>query len=157
MEQVDENDWNTHVVFTFITHDGTRTYSVEAGGEQQRASERSSQNLQDKLKEANLKLPLYPTPQIIERARAVMGSIDFDPTSDPVQQVLVDATAVPSIEVNPLQEHWHGNVFVSPKGAVRNNRIWFNKTISEYRNNYIKSFVFFTSASEIIRAAPCYL
>ncbi len=32
MEQVDENDWNTHVVFTFITHDGTRTYSVEAGG-----------------------------------------------------------------------------------------------------------------------------
>jgi len=38
-----------------------------------------------------------------------MGSIDFDPTSDPVQQVLVDATSVPSIEVNPLQEHWHGN------------------------------------------------
>ena len=32
MEQIDENDWETHVVFTFITHDGTRTYSVEAGG-----------------------------------------------------------------------------------------------------------------------------
>jgi hypothetical protein len=32
LEKVDENDWNTHVVFTFITHDGTRTYSVEAGG-----------------------------------------------------------------------------------------------------------------------------
>ena len=83
-----------------------------------------------------------------------MGSIDYDPTSDPVQQVLVDATSVPSIEINPLQEHWHGNVFVSPKGAVRNNRIWFNKTISEYRNNYIDSFIFFTSASEIIRASP---
>tara|TARA_B100001769_G_scaffold90386_2_gene69268 strand:- start:1065 stop:1580 length:516 start_codon:yes stop_codon:yes gene_type:complete len=83
-----------------------------------------------------------------------MGSIDFDPTSDPVQQVLVDSTAVPSIEINPLQEHWHGNVFVAPKGAVRNTRIWFNKTINEYRNNYIKSFVFFTSASEILRAAP---
>ena len=32
LEKVDENDWETHVVFTFITHDGTRTYSAEAGG-----------------------------------------------------------------------------------------------------------------------------
>ena len=32
MEQIDENGWETHVVFTFITNDGTRTYSVEAGG-----------------------------------------------------------------------------------------------------------------------------
>ena len=32
LEQVDENDWEHNVVFTFITHDGTRTYSVEAGG-----------------------------------------------------------------------------------------------------------------------------
>ncbi len=119
-----------------------------------KASERSQTNLQNKLKNSGLKLPLYPTPQIIDRARFVMGSIDFDPTSDPVQQVLVDSTAVPSIEINPLQEHWHGNVFVAPKGAVRNTRIWFNKTINEYRNNYIKSFVFFTSASEILRAAP---
>jgi hypothetical protein len=121
---------------------------------QQKASERSQQNLADKLKAANLKLPLYPTPQIIERARTVMGGIDYDPTSDPVQQVLVDATSVPSIETNPLQEHWHGNCFISPKGAVRNNRIWFNKTISEYRNNHINSFIFFTSASELLRGAP---
>jgi len=119
-----------------------------------KASERLQQNLQDKLEAQGLKLPLYPTPQVIERARTVMGSIDFDPTSDPVQQVLVDATSVPSIEVNPLQEHWHGNVFVSPKGAVKNTRIWLNKTINEYRNGYIKSFVFFTSASEILRASP---
>ena len=121
---------------------------------QQKASERSRENLQDKLSQQGLKLPLYPTPQVIERARTVMGRIDYDPTSDPVQQVLVDSTSVPSIEINPLQEHWHGNVFVAPKGAVRNNRIWFNKTISEYRNNYINSFVFFTSASELLRAAP---
>ena len=32
IEQVDENDWENNVVFTFITHDGTRTYSVAAGG-----------------------------------------------------------------------------------------------------------------------------
>ncbi len=121
---------------------------------QQKASERLQQNLQDKLKAANLKLPLYCTPQIIERARTVMGSIDFDPTSDPVQQVLVDATSVPSLEINPLQVHWHGNVFVSPKGALRNNRMWFNKTVDEYRNGHIKSFVFFTSASELLRGAP---
>ena len=119
-----------------------------------RASARSQQNLQDKLSEKGLKLPLYPTPQLIERARQVMGRIDYDPTSDPIQQILVDATSVPAIETNALNEHWHGNVWVSPKGAVRNTRIWLNKTINEYRNNYIDSFVFFTSASEIIRATP---
>ena len=119
-----------------------------------KALERSQKNLNDKLKESGLKLPLYPTPQLIERARQVMGGIDFDPTSDPVQQVLVNATSVPSIEINPLQEHWHGNVWVAPKGAVRNSRIWLNKTINEYRNGYIKSFVYFTSASELLRAAP---
>ena len=32
LEKDDENDWENNVVFTFITHDGTRTYSVEAGG-----------------------------------------------------------------------------------------------------------------------------
>ena len=119
-----------------------------------KALERSQKNLADKLEAKGLKLPLYPTPQLIERARSVMGSIDFDPTSDPVRQVLVDAVSVPTIEVNPLQEHWHGNVWVAPKGAVRDNRIWLNKTISEYRNGYIKSFVFFSSASELLRAAP---
>ena len=119
-----------------------------------KALERSQKNLADKLAAKGLKLPLYCTPQIIERARSVMGSIDLDPTSDPVQQVLVNATSVPSIEVNPIKEHWHGNVFVSPKGAVRDNRIWLNKTISEYRNGYIKSFVFFSSASELLRGAP---
>ena len=49
-----------------------------------KASERSKQNLQARLKESGLKLPLYPTPQLFERARQVMGSIDYDPTSDPV-------------------------------------------------------------------------
>jgi len=119
-----------------------------------RASERSQANLQNRLEAQGLKLPLYPTPQVIERARTVMGSIDFDPTSDPIQQVLVEATSVPSVEINPLHEHWHGNVFVSPKGAVRNTRLWLDKTIDEYRNNHIKSFIFFTSASEILRASP---
>ncbi|MAR13927.1 MAG: hypothetical protein CL681_28630 [Blastopirellula sp.] len=83
-----------------------------------------------------------------------MGSIDFDPTSDALQQVLVDATSVPSVEVNALQEHWQGNCFVAPKGAVRNTKLWLDKTISEYRNGFINSFVFFTSASEIMRSAP---
>jgi hypothetical protein len=115
---------------------------------------RSQKNLKDKLESQGLKIPLYPTPQLIERARKVMGTIDYDPTSDPIQQVLVDATSVPSIEINPLQEHWHGNVWVSPKGAVRNSRIWLNKTVNEYRNGHINSFVFFSSASEILRASP---
>ena len=126
--------------------------SKQAGAK--KALERSQKNLADKLAAKGLKLPLYPTPQLIERARTVMGSIDYDPTSDPVQQVLVNATSVPSIEVNPIKEHWHGNVWVSPKGAVRDCRIWLTKAINEYRNGYINSFVYFCSASELLRASP---
>jgi len=111
-------------------------------------------NLADKLSAKSLKLPLYPTPELIERARKVMGTIDFDPTADPVQQVLVEATSVPAPDANPLTMRWHGNVWVSPKGAVKNTRMWLTKTLQEYRNGHINSFVFFTSASELLRATP---
>ena len=120
-----------------------------------KALERLQQNLADKLKQAGLKL-LYVPPFIVERARQVMGTIDYDPTSDPVQQCIVDATSVPSIEINPLQEHWHGNVFVAAKGAVKNSRLWFHKTLDEYRNGHIDQFIFFTNASELMRAARRY-
>ena len=83
-----------------------------------------------------------------------MASTAFDPPSEPVQQVFVDATSGPSLDSNPLNEHWRGNVWVERKGAVRRYRIWWNKAIYEYRNGYINSFVFFTSASEIVRATP---
>ena len=49
---------------------------------------------------------------------------------------------------------WHGNVWVSPKGAVKNTRMWLTKTLQEYRNGHINSFIFFTSASELLRATP---
>ena len=75
-----------------------------------KASERSQKNLRDKLKSQGLKLPLYPTPQIIERARTVMGRIDYDPTSDAVQQVLVDAVSVPSLEAT--------SNFIKPASSV---------------------------------------
>ena len=151
IEEIDENDWSKNVLITLIGDAGTRTFAVEAGGSQESLRRRLQKNLQDKLKTAGLKLPLYPTPQLMN-VLVRMGSIDFDPTSDPVQQVLVDGVAVPS-----RNQSVAGTLAATvglPKGAVRNTRIWLNKTISEYRNGYINSFVFFTSASEIIRATP---
>ena len=32
LEEVDENDYSTHVLITLISDAGTRTFSVEAGG-----------------------------------------------------------------------------------------------------------------------------
>jgi hypothetical protein len=83
-----------------------------------------------------------------------MGQIDFDPSSDPVQQTLVQATSVPKVGENPLTMPWHGNVFVAPKGAVKLSRIWLLKTLKEYRRGNIRNFVFFTSATELLRAQP---
>lgn len=83
-----------------------------------------------------------------------MGGIDFDPTSDAVQQTLVQATSTPSVGQNALTMPWHGNVFVAPKGAVKLSRLWLAKTLKEYRRGNINSFVFFTSATELLRAQP---
>lgn len=35
MEQIDENDWSKNVLITLISHGGTRTFAVEAGGSQE--------------------------------------------------------------------------------------------------------------------------
>jgi len=32
MEEIDDNDWSTHVLITLISDAGTRTFNVEAGG-----------------------------------------------------------------------------------------------------------------------------
>ena len=77
-----------------------------------KASERSRENLQNRLEAQGLKLPLYPTPQVIDRARTVMGSIDFDPTSGPVKQVLVEAATVAAYELNPYDAQGSGKEVV---------------------------------------------
>ena len=35
MEEIDDNDWQTHVLVTLISDAGTRTFSLEAGGSQE--------------------------------------------------------------------------------------------------------------------------
>ena len=35
MEEIDENDWSTHVLITLISDAGTRTFAVEAGRSQE--------------------------------------------------------------------------------------------------------------------------
>ena len=45
-------------------------------------------------------------------------------------------------------------MWVAPKGAVRNSRVWLNKTITSIAMATSTSFVYFTSASEIVRATP---
>ena len=87
LQEVDENDWSKNVLITLISDAGTRTFSIEAGGGQESLRAIGAE-LADKLKASGLKLPLYPTPQIIERARTVMGGIDFDPTSDQCSKFL---------------------------------------------------------------------
>ena len=35
LEEIDDNDWSTHVLITLISDAGTRTFSIEAGGGQE--------------------------------------------------------------------------------------------------------------------------
>jgi phage N-6-adenine-methyltransferase len=53
-------------------------------------------------------------PEWIERARAVMGSIDLDPASSASAQPVVRATEWADIETDGLEHEWNGNIWLNP-------------------------------------------
>ena len=63
----------------YISDAGTKHLLSKQVGAKRASSAR--RRIYGKLQASGLKLPLSPTPQLIERAREVMGGIDFDPTS----------------------------------------------------------------------------
>lgn len=61
----------------------------------------------------------YTPPDIVERSRALMGSIDLDPSSCAKANEVVQATRIFTIDDNGLDHDWPGNVFMNPPGGRR--------------------------------------
>jgi len=56
----------------------------------------------------------YTPSELIEAARAVMGSIDLDPASSVAAQQTVQAGQFFTLEDNGLLQDWHGTVWMNP-------------------------------------------
>jgi len=92
----------------------------------------------------------YTPPQYIEAARAVMGSIDLDPASDPTGQQIVKAETFYTKAQDGLAQPWAGNVWLNPPygkiGNVSNQALWSQAMIYHYTEGHIEQGIMLVNA-----------
>lgn len=89
----------------------------------------------------------YTPPEIIEAARAVMGSIDLDPASCELADAIVKAGKYYTIEDDGPTMPWYGNVFLNPPYATKI-IVRFIDALIEKRHDYKQAIVLVNNATE---------
>src|SRR5262245_16190742 len=82
----------------------------------------------------------YTPREIIERVKDVLGSITFDPASDPIPQTWIQAEHYFTLADDGLTKDWFGHVFLNPpygRGAGH----WAAKLIDEYRAGRVEQAI----------------
>lgn len=96
----------------------------------------------------------YTPRDIVERARATLGSFMLDPAGDAFSNLVVGAAAV--YEREGLVRPWHGPVFVNPPGRSDDNpggaSAWWHKLVAEWdAGNKSWSAIFVGFSLEILQ------
>lgn len=89
----------------------------------------------------------YTPADIIEAARAVMGSIDIDPASNDIAQKVVKAKIYYTAETNGLNKKWTGNVWLNPPYASELIGKFVDKLIKE-QEHYEQAIILVNNATE---------
>ena len=89
----------------------------------------------------------YTPPDIIERARALLGAIDLDPASSDVAQRWIQATTYYTAE--SAQRPWAGRVWLNP--PFDDTPAWVDRLDSEYIHGDV------TAAVLLVNSAPGYI
>ena len=89
----------------------------------------------------------YTPRNIIETARAVMGSIDVDPASSDCANEVVDAETYYTAETDGLTKEWFGNVWMNPPYSTELIDKFVDKLV-EQKGNYKQAIVLVNNATE---------
>lgn len=76
----------------------------------------------------------YTPSRYIEMARAVLGSIDVDPASNPIAQKTVQAGTFYTAETNGLDKEWRGRVWCNPPYSRKLIGRFIDKLVDEYQS-----------------------
>lgn len=90
----------------------------------------------------------YTPPDLIERARAVLGEIDLDPASNATAQQWIDATTYYTAET-PADMPWAGRVWLNP--PFDDADTWVDRLDSEYIHGDVSAAVL------LVNSAPGYI
>lgn len=90
----------------------------------------------------------YTPPDIIERARSVLGAIDLDPASSDVAQQWIQATTYYTTETL-VQQPWAGRVWLNP--PFDDTDTWVDRLEGEYLNGDVIAAVL------LVNSAPGYI
>lgn len=90
----------------------------------------------------------YTPPDLIERARTLLGAIDLDPASSEVAQQWIQATTYYTVET-PIQQPWAGRIWLNP--PFDDTPTWVDRLDSEYIHGAV------TSAVLLVNSAPGYI
>jgi hypothetical protein len=82
----------------------------------------------------------YTPRDVVERVRAVLGSIMLDPASDPIPQAWIKAGHYFTVADNGLSKQWFGRVFLNPPYNGSSGR-WAAKLIDEYRAGRVEQAI----------------
>jgi phage N-6-adenine-methyltransferase len=82
--------------------------------------------------------------QYVERARAVLGTIDLDPASNPTAQETIRATRFFTKEDNGLRHEWSGRVWLNPPYAQPLIAQFVAKLVAERRAERIEAAILLT-------------
>jgi hypothetical protein len=88
----------------------------------------------------------YTPPAIVERVRAVLGSITLDPASDPIPQAWIRAERYFTQADEGLSKEWAGRVFLNPpyNGSSAE---WAAKLIVEYGAGRVEQAVMLVNSA----------
>jgi ParB family chromosome partitioning protein len=84
----------------------------------------------------------YTPAEIIDAARAVLGTIDLDPASNVTAQKVVRATTFMTKVDNSLTKEWHGNVFCNPPYSTSLVQEFTDKLIAEVASGRTKAAIY---------------
>jgi phage N-6-adenine-methyltransferase len=88
----------------------------------------------------------FTPPEIIERAKEVLGSLDLDPASEPLANAFINAPAFYTAEQNGLLHPWYGKIWCNPPYSAALIKKFTAKFLEEYLSGNLTEGIMLTNS-----------